>query len=411
MTASAARVAAATDARRHFSRKRVRTRACVLIAALQVGGWFGAASDLPAQTKNGDVIRVTADQMRQLRVVTVEMHPFRSEKIAIGQISYNEDASTIVLAPFSGRVTRLIAKPGDYIKHGAPLLEIDSPDVVQPQNDLIAAMTALNKARSQLELAQIGETRHRNLYEGKAGPLKEWQHAEAKLLGAQNDMRSAETALEAARNRLRIFGLTDEEISGLERTGAIRRSIPIFSPIEGTVVARKVGPGQFVRNDPSDQLYTIADLSTMWLKAYVPENDIPLVRPGQDVEVKVMAIPDRVFKARITTIGAMFDATTRRMMVRSEVPNPGGVLKAEMFASFKIATSDPAPTAAVPTEAVVRDSQHATVWVQEAPMVFHRRVAQTGMEQDGRIQIRDGLKPGELAVARGAIFLDNEWRQ
>ena len=164
--------------------------------------------------KNADnIVRVTADQLHQLNVVKVELYPFRQQRFAIGQIAYNEDTSTSVLAPFSGRVTGLIAKIGDRVKRGDPLFEIDSPEVVQPQNDYIAAVTALNKARSALDLARIVEKRLKDLYEGKAAPLKEWQAAEAALVAAQNDLRSGEITLEATRSRLRIVGFTDEEIA------------------------------------------------------------------------------------------------------------------------------------------------------------------------------------------------------
>ena len=149
----------------------------------------------------------------------------------------------------------------------------------------------------------------------------------------------------------------------------------------------------------------------MWLKAFVPESDIPFVQIGQDIEVRVTAMPDRVFKARITMIGASTDLTTRRVVVRSEIPNPDGALKAEMFASFKIATGEPQPGPSVPSEAVIRQGDLASIWIQQEPNVFRRRSVTLGMEQDGRLQIRDGLKLGELVVARGAIFVENEWRQ
>ena len=153
--------------------------------------------------------------MQQLKVIDVELYPFRVQKLAIGQIAYNEDNSTAIMTPFSGRVTRMIAKIGDKVKRGETLFEIDSPEVVRPQNDFIAIVTARNKSRSQLDLAQIVEKRLKDLYEGKAAPLKEWQQAEAQLVGAQNDMRSAEIAVEAAQARLRIVGLADEEIAAL----------------------------------------------------------------------------------------------------------------------------------------------------------------------------------------------------
>jgi cobalt-zinc-cadmium efflux system membrane fusion protein len=378
-----------------------------------LGGCLMASGEAAAQSalKTSDSVRVTAEQMRQLSITRVQSYPFRVQKFAIGQIAYNEDTSTAVLAPFSGRVVRLIAKIGDRVKRGEPLFHLDSPEVVQPQNDFIAAVTALNKARSQLDLAKIVEKRLKDLYEGKAAPLKEWQQAQAQLVAAQNDLRSAEITLEAVRARLRIVGFTDEEIASLQEKGTIRRATPIPAPIDGTVIARKVGLGQYVRNDTGDSLYIIADLSTMWLKAQVPEIDIPLVRVGQDLEVKVSALPDRLYKARITVISTATEAATRRIVVRSEIPNPEGALKSEMFASFKIATGADEPTPAVPVEAVIREGDLATVWVEQEPMLFKRRKVRLGMEQEGRVQIREGLEEGEQIVARGAIFVDNEWRQ
>jgi membrane fusion protein, heavy metal efflux system len=385
-------------------------RALLLAAALQVG-WCVGSGPAVAQSSKDDSVRVTADQMHQLGVVKVEPRPFRLEKFAVGQIAYNEDASTAVLAPFAGRVTRLIARLGERVRQGAPLLEVDSSEVVQPQNDLLAAVAATNKARAKLSLTTLNEARSKGLYEGKAGALKDWQQSQAELDGAQNDLRAAETSVDAARNRLRILGLTPQEIADLEEKGRIKRSVPIISPIAGTVVARKVGPGQYVRNDPPDQLYVVADLSTMWLKAFVPEIDIPFIRVGQDIEVRVTALPGRTFAARVTHIGAVFEATTRRIEVRSEVANPEGALKAEMFASFKITTADSVMALAVPIDSVIREGDVATVWVQREPLLFERRSVRIGIEQDGQVQIRDGLAPGELAVARGAIFLDNQWHQ
>jgi cobalt-zinc-cadmium efflux system membrane fusion protein len=177
-----------------------------------------ASAEVAAQRspKKGDIVRVTDDQMHQLGVMKVELYPFRVQKLAIGQIAYNEDTSTAVLTPFPGRVTRLIAKVGDTVNRGDPLFEIDSPEVVQPQNDFITAFSTMNKARSQLDLARIVEKRFKDLYEGKAAALKEYQQAQGQLVGAQNDMRSAEMSLEAARVRLRIVGFTDDEVAALK---------------------------------------------------------------------------------------------------------------------------------------------------------------------------------------------------
>jgi cobalt-zinc-cadmium efflux system membrane fusion protein len=382
-------------------------RLIAVLSAMAPAALFAAESP----TKGADYIRVVPDQMHQLEVVKVEAYPFRIERSAIGQIAFNEDASTIVLTPFSGRVTRLIAKVGDLVKSGDPLLEIDSPEQVPPQNEFIAAQTARNKARSQLTLAQTVEKRARDLYEGKATPFKELQQAEANLAAAENDMRSADTAFDAARIRLRILGRSETEIADLEQHGALSRITRIAAPIDGTVIARKVGPGQYVKADSGDALYTIADLSTMWLKAQIFEQDIAYVRIGQEIEAKVVAAGNRTFKTRISAINSASDLTTRRVVVRSEIGNPEGVLKSEMFASFKIGTEAPSNTPAVPTDAVIREGDVATVWVETEPMLFRRRKVEIGIQQDGFTQIRKGLDAGELVVARGAIFVDNEWRQ
>ena len=362
--------------------------------------------------KEREGVRVTADQMHQLEVAKVETFAFTVQKSAIGQIAFNEDTGTTVLTPFSGRVTRVLANIGDTVKRGQPLLELDSPEVLQPQNDFIAAIAALNKARSQLGLAQTVEQRQRTLYESKASALKDLQQAEAQLAAAQSDIRSAETAVEAARTRLRIIGRTDADIGALQEKGAISRTIAIDAPIDGTIIARKVGPGQQLRSDVNDPLYTIANLSSMWLKAFVPEADIASIKVGQEIEVRIGALPDRVFKAQITAIGSASDTQTRRVVVRSEVPNPDGALKADMFANFKIrAGTETSP--AVPVNAIIREGETAVVWIEKAgdDMLFLRRPVMIGMEQNGLIQVRDGLKPGERVLSRGAIFVDNEARQ
>ena len=385
----------------------------VIVAALQIGCSRSALADKPDQSsaKNGETVQVTADQMRQLSIVNVKLHPFRALKTAIGQIAFNEDASTVVLTPFAGRVTRLIAKIGDLVKRGDPLFEIDSPEVVQAQTDLIAAVQGLEKARSQLRLAKSVLDRQTSLLAGRATAQREVDQARNEYAAAESDYATAQGTLTAARNRMRVIvGRDQAEVERVERERAVNPLITVNAPIDGTVTARKVGPGQYVRSDAGESLYSIVNLSTMWLKANVPENDIPFVRVGHEIEVKVAALPERVFKARITAIGAASDAATRRVVVRSEIPNPDGALRAEMFATFKIATGDGDSAPAVPVEAVIREGDVATVWVEEQPMLFRRRKVTIGMEQDGRVQIRDGVRPGEMVVGRGAIFVDNEWR-
>jgi cobalt-zinc-cadmium efflux system membrane fusion protein len=388
--------------------------AALILSALLGGCWPDAAAITPVQPppKDSNIIRVSADQMHQLNIVKVEPYSFRIHKPAIGQIAFNEDASTIVQTPFSGRVTRVLAKIGDDVKRGQPLFEIDSPEVVQAQTDLIAALHGLDKAKSQLSAAQRQAERANRLIKDKAISQREVDQAINDEAAAQSDFKTAEGNLTFARNRLRvIIGRDQEEVDRLERTRVVNPLITIDSPLNGTVIARKVGPGQYVRADIADMLYTIADLSTMWLKANVPEIDIAAIRIGQEIEVRVAAVPDRVFTAQVIAIGAASDASTRRVGVRSEIPNPDRALKAEMFATFKIAVGEGRPMPSVPSDAVVWEGEQAVVWAEREPMLFERRIVKAGLEQDGRLEIRDGLKAGEQVIGRGALFVQNEWQQ
>jgi len=361
--------------------------------------------------KNPDIVRVNGDQLHQLNVVPVTTDRFSIQKLAVGQIAFNEDMSTVVLTPFAGRVTRLIAKLGDEVKRGDPLFEIDSPEVVQAQTDLIAALHGVEKSKSLLALAKRVMDRQTGLMTDKATSQRELDAARNDFAAAESDLATANGTLMAARNRLRVIvGRDKAEVERLERERSVNPLITVNAPIDGTVVGRKVGPGQYVRSDVADALYSISDLSTMWLKANVPETEIANVRVGQEIEVRVTALPERVFKARISAIGAASDTATRRIVVRSEIPNPDGLLRSDMFANFKITVGGGEPSAVVPVEAVIRDGNEAAVWVVGEPMLFRRRKVKLGMEREGRVQVLDGLAAGEQVVGRGAVFVDNESR-
>lgn len=388
----------------------LRAVAVAMLAAVVACGWAAAAIAMVAG-KSGDRVRVIPDQMHQIGLAKVEPHLFRVRKTAIGQIGYDEDATTVVSSPFSGRVVRLVARLGETVAAGAPLVEIDSPDVLPPQNDHVAAVSALAKARSQLELARTAESRSRGLYEQKAGALKEWQQAQAQLVAAENDVRAAETAVEATRQRLRIIGRSDAEIGELAARGVTSRLVVIRAPIAGTVTARKVAPGQHVRGELSEPLYALSDLSTMWLKALLPEADLAAVTAGDRIEVTVSALPGRTYEAQVAVIGAVSDPTTHRVVVRATLPNRDRALKAEMFATVRIDTAVVRTAPAVPTRAVIREGVRDVVWVETEPLVFQRRAVVLGVEQDGLFEIREGLALGDTVVGVGAIFIENEWQQ
>src|SRR6202521_4213557 len=177
-----------------------------------LGGATQGHSEVSSQSRKGlQRYTPTPAEWASLTIQPVTERAFRAEHVTEGKIAVDEDRSTPVFSPYAGRVTKLLARPGDSVTAGQPLFTIEATDMVQAQNDLRTATAGANKARSQLNLAQIVEKRNKDLYEGKAVALKDWQQSQADLTAAQNDLRSAETALEAARNRLRILGRTDDE--------------------------------------------------------------------------------------------------------------------------------------------------------------------------------------------------------
>jgi len=367
--------------------------AVVIVAlALWLGGkFFGPHEIPPAAASPPATFRASPQQLKSFTVESVRTHAFVSEELTEGKIGVNGDRATPVISPYSGRVTRVIAGLGDTVKARAPLATLEASEFVQAQNDL-------RVAASQVKLARISETRKHALYDAKGGSLQDWQQAQA-------DLAAAETALNAVRNRLQIFGKSDAEIAELETLQTMNPSATIAAPIAGVVVDRQVGPGQYLQAG-GPPVFTIADPSSVWLLANVRESDAGLVQLGQPVEVRVLAYPKRVFKARVTYVAAVVDPATHRLPVRAEIDNRDLALKPEMFATFRILTSDATEAPAVPEAAVVYEGATAHVWVVAGDGLLSYRVIRTGRSNDGLVEVLDGLKAGERIVTKGGLFID-----
>jgi cobalt-zinc-cadmium efflux system membrane fusion protein len=212
--------------------------------------------------------------------------------------------------------------------------------------------------------------------------------------------------LDSVRNRLRIFGQTNQQIHALEKARTANPVTTVTAPIDGVVTDRQVGPGQYLQAGNPTPVYTMGDLATVWLVADVREVDAPSVEVGQKIEVRVLALPGKVFEAQLTEVGAAVDPVTRRVPVRATIENRDGKLKPQMFASFSIITSGESAALAVPEEAVVREGDAARVWVVEANDALSLRQIHTGRINNGMVEVLDGLKAGERVVTRGSLFID-----
>jgi membrane fusion protein, heavy metal efflux system len=347
----------------------------------------------------GDPLTAKSVVIAESQLASVKVEPaaerlFPVEKEAVGSIEFNEDMSTQVFTNYQGRIIELFAKVGDEVVKGQRLFTIDSPDLIQAESTLIAAAGVLDLTTRQLD-------RIKRLVETRAVSQRDLEQA-------MSDQQTAEGALKAARDAVRLFGKTEAEI---DRVVGERRLDPVLlipSPIAGRVTARNAAPGLFVQPGSPPAPYVVTDISTMWMIANVAETDVPALKIGQQVTVKIKAFPDRVFDGRITTISQMVDPNTHRALVRSEVADPGHELRSGMFANFVIRTGDPVNSVAVPLNGVVREGDGTmTVWVTTDRRHFVRRTVKIGMQRDGYHQILEGLQASELVATDGALFLSN----
>jgi cobalt-zinc-cadmium efflux system membrane fusion protein len=386
-----------------------------------LGSWFltgrsnAASAETPSAATPG-TFRPTDTQWESLKIVPVQPLSFQSGDTTEGKIANDDDTTTPVFSPYSGRVTKLYAKAGASVKQGAPLLALEASEFVQGQNDLISAVGALNTARAQLNLGQTTEKRQHDLYDSKGGALKDWQQSQVDLANAEGNFRSAEIALAAVRNRLRILGKSDAEITAIENEPdrlSMNPEAIIYAPITGTVTQRQVGLGQYIMSAASggsNPIFAIGDLSHVWLLANVPEVDAPSMRLGQTVEVHVLAFAGRVFQAKLAYVAPSIDPSTHRLLVRAEVENPDGALKPEMFANFNIITGEAVTALAVPQAAVVYEGQTTRVWVAGKDQTLGLREIRTGRTQDGMVEVLAGLQSSESVVASGSLFIDRAAR-
>src|SRR3984893_18301343 len=397
-----------------LSRKKLAVRAALTVLAgaalygfTHIGGPSHGASEGSSQSRKGlQRYTPTPAEWATLTIEPVIARSFRAETVTEGKVAVDEDKSTPVFSPYAGRGMKLMVRPGDNVTQGQPLFVIEAADTVQAQNDFVAAIAGLNKAKSALDLAQIQDTRAKDLFEGKAVPLKDYQQSQANLIQAQNDMRSSQTALEAARNKLRILGFTDEAISAFQEKRSLNPDTTIFSPIAGTVVQRKVGPGQYVHSGASDPVFVMGDLSTVWLTAFVRETDASKVAVGQEISFNVLALPGRTLTAHIDYVAAAIDPATRRLLVRATIDNKDGQLKPEMFANVTLYSPGDHPAVGVPKQALIYEGSQVRVWVAHDDKSIELRQIKTGLINGDLVEVEGNLKPGEQIVTKGSLFID-----
>ena len=352
----------------------------------------------PAANSNASpsetALNLSPSQLDAIKIAPVGTYWFPVEEEAVGNIDFDGNLSVQVFPLYQGTIINTLVELGAQVQKENPLYTIKSPDLIQAESTLIGAAATFELTNKELERAKS--------LNGANGV------SQRELEQATSDQQTAEGALKAARDAVRVFGKTDAEIDQMIASRKIDPALVVRSPMSGKITSKNAQPGFLVQpgNDPAP--YTVSDVSLKWMLADVVESDIPLLHLGQSVQVIVMAYPDREFNGKVSKIYSAVDPNTHRVTTRSEIADPNDELRPGMLANFLIRVHDPVEATAIPANGVVREPDATmTAWVTSDRRHFVQRVVKTGMRRDGRVQIVAGLQRGELAVTDGAVFLSN----
>jgi cobalt-zinc-cadmium efflux system membrane fusion protein len=289
-----------------------------------------------------------------------------------------------VLPPLAGRINQLKVQLGEQVERGQPLVVLDSPD-------LATAYADYDRAKVLLTLALRNRDRLRDLARAGGAAIREQQQAETDYVTADVEHQRAEA-------RLRQIGV-DPETTNKSRT------VTISAPVSGSVIDLAVSPGAFW-NDSTAALMTVADLSTVWVTANVPEKDTSLVTKGQSVDILFAAYPGEVFKGQVLFVSNVLDLDTRRTKVRINIENPDTRFKPGMFATVMFfAPRQLVPT--VPTTALVLKDDANQVFTEVAPWTFEAVPVEIGFQRGDETTIQSGLKVGDRVVVKGGVLLND----
>jgi cobalt-zinc-cadmium efflux system membrane fusion protein len=365
---------------------------------------MGRKPDAEPTPPPAGTFRPTPEQWKALTFVKVGDQAFAPTLSTEGQIATDDDVTVQMTPPFSGRVLSVAVKAGDSVRKGQTLLTAEASEVAQAQSDFATATANLAAAKTQLATATANAERQQALLKIDGAATKDVQQSQSDLATAEATFRADEAALKAVQDRIAILNVGSSKLASA-KTGVA--TLP--SPISGVVTLRAVGPGQYLNstaNGATTPIFTISDLSKVWLVANVREDDAGRLHVGQPIDMHVAAFPGRTFKATLDYVAPMIDPATRRLPVRAVIANPDGALKPAMFADFDIKTGADQTAVAVPTAAVIYEGDQARVWVAQRGQSLGLREIKTGRTSNGEVEVLSGLTPGDQVVVSGAIFID-----
>lgn len=338
-----------------------------------------------------NVVIVSPDLRNMIVDGTVQISPFVEEVRASGRIDFNELFLSKIGANVTGRVTDILAIPGQTVKQGDVLARIISTELTQSQ-------LAYLKAKSMSQLADQAANRARILFKEDVIALAELQRREA-------ESKSARAEYRAANDELRVFGMDQASIDRLSQSGVIESINQVKATIPGEIVERKINKGQVVQ--PSDGLFTIADLSTLWAISEVPESNSYFIRKGQKATVIIPALRNQEIEGIVKHVDSIVNPQTRTVVVRMEIMNRTGLIKPGMLATMLI-DSQATEKLVVPVSAVIREDNQDHVFIRLSDDKYRMITVKLEPEGKGYRPVIAGLTQGQEIVLNGAYHLNTE---
>ncbi|MBV8470729.1 MAG: efflux RND transporter periplasmic adaptor subunit [Burkholderiaceae bacterium] len=340
---------------------------------------------------------LTDGQLQGIKVGAVGEMEFDDVKSTVGNIDFNQNLNVQVFSNYQGKITRIFVDVGDKVAAGKPLYEIESPDLMTAAQNLIGTSATFDVTNAALERAKV-------LYAAQGMAQKDYEQA-------ISDQKTAEAAYSAARKAVRVFGKSDKDIDAMIRSHKVDSDLVVLSPVAGTVTARTAQPGLLVQPGNAPAPVSVAQVTSKWMMAYVPENDAPAFKTGLPVKVAVDAYPGKTFVGQIVVSGENVDPNTHRRMVRAEIKDPHDDLLPGMLTTFEARVGASMHSVAVPMNGAVREGDGTmNAWVTTDKHHFVQRQITLGKDQNGYHQVLNGLKPGELIAVDGAVLLSNMFK-
>ncbi len=338
-----------------------------------------APSDEPPREREAGLGMVTLppEHLQTIGVKYAQVGHRQLEKVirTVGRIAVDERKLATVTIKFHGWIEDLfVSAVGDHVKKGQRLFTIYSPDLVASQEEYLLAVRSLN---------QLGRSEFPEVAQG------------------------SKDLLEAAKRRFQLWDITEDHIRELEKTGKVVRTLPIHSPITGTVLKKVALAGAHV--DPGEELYTIADLSQIWILADVYEYELGFVKKGQTAAVTLSYDPGTVLTAQVGFVYPTLDPKTRTAKVRFELANPEEKLKPDMYANVELTVSL-GRKLAIPQEAVIESGQQQVVFLHHGGGKLEPRLIKTGVKAGDYYEVLGGLKEGQHIVTSANFLIDSESR-